>query len=138
MPLLDSALKLGAKGLNLGKKLFGVGAPKAAWNNKYAQVMGKKTLIQKANKAGVVGRYASNGLAGAVTANTISRELGGPSFGGNGPEGDEFQERAYNQLRYGADMTDDEIMSDLFGVAPRTPKKSTPIEVGDLPWDILD
>ena len=35
-------------------------------------------------------------------------------------------------------MTDDEIMSDLFGASPNTPNKSTPIEDGDLPWDILD
>lgn len=37
------------------------------------------------------------------------------------------------------DMTDDEIMNDLFGEPSPTPKKSNKIESSDdLPWDILD
>lgn len=37
------------------------------------------------------------------------------------------------------DMTDDEIMNDLFGEPAPAPKKSKTIESSDdLPWDILD
>jgi hypothetical protein len=36
-------------------------------------------------------------------------------------------------------MTDDEIMNDLFGDSPTTPKKSIQsLPDDDLPWDILD
>jgi hypothetical protein len=108
MGYIDTGLKLGGQALSLGKKLFGVGAPKAVWNDKYAKVAGLgwskgPQLVQKANKAGVIGRYAGRGVAGASAADALS---GGRIFGGAGPEGDEFQERAYNQLRYGVDMTD--------------------------------
>ena len=41
-------------------------------------------------------------------------------------------------MSQGKHMTDDEIMNDLFGDAPSTPKKSAPIDDTDLPWDILD
>jgi len=43
-----------------------------------------------------------------------------------------------NQILDEQDMTDDEIMNDLFGDSPSPSKKSTPISDDDLPWDILD
>lgn len=43
-----------------------------------------------------------------------------------------------NQILDEQDMTDDEIMNDLFGEVTSAPKKSNPIPDDDLPWDILD
>lgn len=44
-----------------------------------------------------------------------------------------------NQILDEQDMTDDDIMNDLFGASPTTPRKSTAVLPDeDLPWDILD
>ena len=101
----QSALNFGKnvlqKGATLGGKIFGMGKGKAVWNNKYSQLMGKKTLIQKRNRAAVVGQNAAKLAAVGTGSNLLQNAIGDA-----GPEGDEFQERAYNQLRYGVDMTD--------------------------------
>jgi hypothetical protein len=92
------------KGATLGGKIFGMGKGKAAWNNKYSQVMGKKTLIQQRNRAAALGQTAAK--IGAVgTAVNVGQNM----LGDAGPEGDDFSERAYNQLRYGVDMTDSQM-----------------------------
>ena len=100
-----SFIKTGlSKGATLGGKIFGMGKGKAAWNNKYSQVMGKKTLIQQRNRAAVLGQNAAK--IGAVgTAVNVGQNM----LGDAGPEGDDFSERAYNQLRYGVDMTDSQM-----------------------------
>lgn len=89
------------KGATLGGKVFGMGKGKALWNDKYANLMGKKTLIQQRNRLAATGQLGAKIAAVGTGTNLLQNAIGDA-----GPEGDEFQERAYNQVRYGVDMTD--------------------------------
>lgn len=100
MAFFDSALKLGGKALTLGGKVFGLGKGRLSFRDKKLAGMGWSKTV-KGSPWGATGQTAAKIAAIGGGTNLLQNAIGDA-----GPEGDEFQERAYNQLRYGVDMTD--------------------------------
>ena len=87
---------------------------KSAWNYT-PEFLKSKTAVtgSKATRA-IISKVGAKGLRGGKMGVTAALGLGS-LLGDNGPDEDATTQRAMNQLRYGADMTDEELQEAMDG-----------------------
>lgn len=81
-------------------------APKAIQPSKYAPQFAKNAGY--ATNRALVGKMGAKGVRNLKAGGAVALGLGS-LIGDSGPEEDETMQRAMNQLRYGADMTDEQL-----------------------------